>query len=134
MLLLQPTEQLHDLEPGTEDELLPRSALPGRRREVHGSHVWDQEGEPVGVRFPPHTLSASWAPGPATHREVGARQRRKRAAQGTRPSVHQCAGGDLRQWGGQGPPGRGSYTESSSIRASFPGGSEAKNPPAKEET
>ena len=54
VLLLQPAEQLHDLEPGAEDELLPRSELPGRRREVHGSHVWDQEGEPVSMHFP-HT-------------------------------------------------------------------------------
>ncbi|KAJ8780879.1 hypothetical protein J1605_000922 [Eschrichtius robustus] len=38
-----PAEQLHDLEPGAEDKLLPRSALSGRRREVHGSHVRDQE-------------------------------------------------------------------------------------------
>lgn len=48
----QPTQQLHDMEPGTENQLLPGSALSGCRREVHGGYVWDEEGACATVRGP----------------------------------------------------------------------------------
>lgn len=39
----QSAQQLHDVEPGTQNKLLPGPALSGRRREVHGGYVWDEE-------------------------------------------------------------------------------------------